>query len=59
MISTRVGVGDKVPVGDTLLIVKAMKVMNPIAAIAAGTVRQILIADDQSVDYDQPLVIVE
>ena len=54
-----VTVGAKVAAGDTLLIVEAMKVMNPIAATAAGTVKQILIQDGQPVEYDQPLVVVE
>jgi acetyl-CoA carboxylase biotin carboxyl carrier protein len=51
-------VGDKVKAGDTLLIVEAMKVMNPITAPAAGTVKQILIESAQPVEYDQPLVVV-
>jgi acetyl-CoA carboxylase biotin carboxyl carrier protein len=51
--------GDTVGVGDTLLIVEAMKVMNPITATRAGTVRQVLVVDAQPVEYDQPLVIVE
>ena len=51
--------GDTVKVGDTLLIVEAMKVMNPILATKAGTVRQILVADAQPVEYDQPLVVVD
>jgi acetyl-CoA carboxylase biotin carboxyl carrier protein len=51
--------GAKVDVGDTLLIVEAMKVMNPITAPRAGTVKQILVIDAQPVEYDQPLVIVE
>ncbi|MEO7786733.1 MAG: acetyl-CoA carboxylase biotin carboxyl carrier protein [Sphingomicrobium sp.] len=54
-----VAVGDTVKVGDTLLIVEAMKVMNPITAPKAGIVRQLLVADAQPVEYDQPLVIVE
>ncbi len=54
-----VQVGDRVNTGDTLLIVEAMKVMNPIAATRAGTVRQILVIDAQPVEYDQPLVIIE
>jgi acetyl-CoA carboxylase biotin carboxyl carrier protein len=53
-----VKVGDKVKAGDTLLIVEAMKVMNPIAAPAAGTVKQILIENAQPVEYDQPLVVI-
>jgi acetyl-CoA carboxylase biotin carboxyl carrier protein len=51
--------GDSVREGDTLLIVEAMKVMNPIVATRAGTVRQILVVDAQPVEFDQPLVIVE
>jgi acetyl-CoA carboxylase biotin carboxyl carrier protein len=51
--------GDRVAVGDTLLIVEAMKVMNPITATRAGTVKQVLVIDAQPVEYDQPLVIVE
>ena len=48
-----------VAAGDTLLIVEAMKVMNPIVAPKAGTVRQILVENGQPVEFDQPLVIVE
>jgi acetyl-CoA carboxylase biotin carboxyl carrier protein len=51
--------GDKVNAGDTLLIVEAMKVMNPIAASRAGTVVAILVDNGQPVEFDQPLVIVE
>jgi acetyl-CoA carboxylase biotin carboxyl carrier protein len=51
--------GDKVTVGQTLLIVEAMKVMNSIAAPRAGTVKAVLVENGQPVEYDQPLVIVE
>ena len=51
--------GQKVNAGDTLLIVEAMKVMNPIVAPKAGTVSQMLVQDAQPVEFDQPLVIVE
>jgi acetyl-CoA carboxylase biotin carboxyl carrier protein len=54
-----VNVGDKVAAGDTLLIIEAMKVMNPIHAAAAGTVKAILIDNGQPVEFDQPLVVVE
>ncbi len=50
-------VGDNVNVGDTLLIVEAMKVMNPIASPSAGVVKQLLIENGQPVEYDQPLVV--
>ena len=52
-------VGDKVSAGDTLLIVEAMKVMNPITAPKAGTVKAILVENAQPVEFDQPLLIVE
>jgi acetyl-CoA carboxylase biotin carboxyl carrier protein len=51
--------GTKVSEGDTLLIIEAMKVMNPITAPRAGTVSQVLVVDGQPVEYDQPLMIVE
>ena len=54
-----VSVGDKVAAGDTLVIIEAMKVMNPINAPAAGTVKAILIENGQPVEFDQPLVVVE
>jgi acetyl-CoA carboxylase biotin carboxyl carrier protein len=53
-----IDVGSKVAVGDTLLIIEAMKVMNPIAAAADGTVQQILIENAQPVEFDQPLIVV-
>ena len=51
--------GQKVAIGDTLLIVEAMKVMNPITSTKAGTVRQILVADAQPIEFDQPLVVID
>jgi len=54
-----VSVGDQVTVGQTLLIVEAMKVMNPIAAAKAGTVKAILVSDADPVEFDQPLFIIE
>lgn len=53
-----VSVGDSVKEGDTLVIIEAMKVMNPINATADGTVQQILIENAQPVEFDQPLVVV-
>lgn len=52
-------VGSRVNAGDTLVIIEAMKVMNPIAAPRAGTVKQVLVQNAQPVEFDQPLVIVE
>ena len=51
-------VGDTVAQGDTLLIVEAMKVMNPIAADKAGTIKAILVENAQPVEFDQPLVVI-
>ena len=53
-----VKVGDQVAEGDTLLIVEAMKVMNPIAADKAGTIKAILVDNAQPVEFDQPLVVI-
>ncbi|OJW70755.1 MAG: acetyl-CoA carboxylase, biotin carboxyl carrier protein [Sphingomonadales bacterium 63-6] len=53
-----VKVGDTVKAGDTLVIVEAMKVMNPISATAPGTVKAILVENGQPVEYDQPLVVI-
>jgi acetyl-CoA carboxylase biotin carboxyl carrier protein len=52
-------VGDQVSAGQTLLIIEAMKTMNPIPATAAGTVLQILVEDGQPVEFGEPLVIIE
>ncbi|HUG46333.1 MAG TPA: acetyl-CoA carboxylase biotin carboxyl carrier protein [Sphingomicrobium sp.] len=49
--------GDTVKAGDTLLIVEAMKVMNPITAPRGGVVKQLLVESGQPVEYDQPLVL--
>jgi acetyl-CoA carboxylase biotin carboxyl carrier protein len=51
--------GDKVTAGQTLLIVEAMKTMNPIAAPRAGVVLQVLVEDAQPVEFGEPLVILE
>ena len=53
-----VSIGQTVKEGDTLVIVEAMKVMNPIVATASGTVKAILVENAQPVEYDQPLVVV-
>jgi acetyl-CoA carboxylase biotin carboxyl carrier protein len=53
-----VKVGDTVSQGQTLLIIEAMKVMNPIAADKAGTIKSILVENAQPVEFDQPLVVI-
>jgi acetyl-CoA carboxylase biotin carboxyl carrier protein len=52
-------VGAKVSVGQTLLIIEAMKTMNQIPSPHAGTVTQILVEDGQPVEFGEPLVIIE
>ncbi|MCK6451326.1 MAG: acetyl-CoA carboxylase biotin carboxyl carrier protein [Alphaproteobacteria bacterium] len=54
-----VSVGDKVQAGQTLMIVEAMKVMNPIPAPRAGTVTRILVRDRQPVEFGEPLLILD
>lgn len=54
-----IGVGDKVSAGDTLLIIEAMKVMNPITAPNGGTVKAVLVESGQPVEFDQPLMVIE
>jgi acetyl-CoA carboxylase biotin carboxyl carrier protein len=51
-------IGASVKEGQTLLIVEAMKVMNPITADKAGTVKAILVENAQPVEFDQPLVVI-
>jgi len=52
-------VGASVSEGDTLLIVEAMKTMNHIPAPKSGTVKRILVADGDTIEYGAPLVIIE
>ncbi len=54
-----VTVGAKVKQGDTLAIIEAMKVMNPIKAPKGGTVSEILVQDAQPVEFGQALVVIE
>lgn len=54
-----VTVGATVAEGDTLIIIEAMKVMNPILAPRAGKVTSILVENGQPVEFDQPLVVIE
>ncbi len=51
--------GDSVKEGDTLLLIEAMKVFNPIVATKSGTVSRILVTDGTPVEFGEPLVIIE
>ncbi|HWE99251.1 MAG TPA: acetyl-CoA carboxylase biotin carboxyl carrier protein [Caulobacteraceae bacterium] len=51
-------VGDKVAEGQTLLLIEAMKTMNPIAAPKAGTLTQLLVSDGQPVEFGEPLLVI-
>lgn len=52
-------IGDMVTQGQTLLIIEAMKVMNPIKAPRAGKVTHIYVQDKQPVEYGEPLVCID
>lgn len=54
-----VKVGDTVSEGQTILIVEAMKTMNPIGAPKSGKVTQILVSNEQPVEFDEVLMIIE
>jgi len=54
-----VQVGDKVNAGQTLLIIEAMKTMNPVPAPRAGVIVQLLIEDAQPIEFGEPLIIIE
>ena len=51
-------VGDKVNEGQTLLLIEAMKTMNPVTAPRGGTLAAILVADGQPVEYGEPLAVI-
>lgn len=52
-------IGDNVSVGQNLLIIEAMKVMNPIKAAKSGVVKKILVRDAEPIEFDTPLLIIE
>ena len=54
-----VKIGDTVTAGQTLMIIEAMKTMNPIPAPRAGTVIEVLVGDAQPVEFGEPLVVIE
>ncbi len=54
-----VSVGAQVSEGDTILIIEAMKTMNHIPAPQSGTVKRILVADGDAIEFGAPLMIIE
>lgn len=54
-----VSVGDNVKKGDTLILIEAMKVFNPIKSPKDGKVVKILVSSNQAVEFNQPLIVVE
>mgnify|MGYP001455334303 CR=1 FL=1 len=54
-----VEIGKKIKKGDTIMIIEAMKVMNPIPAPHSGKVTKILVTDTQSVEFGEPLLVIE
>ena len=51
--------GDRVETGQTLMIIEAMKTMNPVEAPRSGTVTRVLVSNEQPVEYGEPLLIIE
>ncbi|MEH6630958.1 MAG: acetyl-CoA carboxylase biotin carboxyl carrier protein subunit [Halopseudomonas aestusnigri] len=54
-----VKVGDRVNEGQTLLILEAMKVMNPLPSPKSGVVKQILVSDGDPIEFGEPLMVIE
>ena len=54
-----VEVGQKVSIGDTLCIIEAMKMLNEIEADKAGTIKTILVENEQPVEFGEPLFVIE
>ena len=53
-----VKVGQTVKAGDTLGIIEAMKMFNPIEADVSGTVRAILVKSGQPIEFDEPMFVI-
>ena len=54
-----IDIGSSVKEGDIVLIIEAMKVMNPISAHRSGTVRQILIGSGDPLEFGQPIMVID
>ncbi len=53
-----VKIGDEVAAGDTVLLIEAMKVFNPIKAPRAGTIERIFVTSGMPVEYGEPLLLI-
>lgn len=53
-----VDIGDKIKSGQTLLIIEAMKTMNPIESTLQGNVIEVLVENEQAVEFGQPLMLI-
>ena len=51
-------IGDKVSVGETVAVIEAMKLMTEIHSDVAGTVSEILVENEEVVDYNKPLYVI-
>ncbi len=54
-----VEIGDSVAAGDTICIIEAMKILNPIEADKSGTIKAILVDNADAVEFEQPLFVIE
>ena len=54
-----VSVGDSVSAGDTICIIEAMKMLNQIESDKTGTIKAILVANEEPVEFGQPLFVIE
>ncbi|MGO3578209.1 MAG: acetyl-CoA carboxylase biotin carboxyl carrier protein, partial [Leuconostoc falkenbergense] len=52
-------VGDKVTVGETVAVIEAMKLMTEIHSEVSGTISEILVENEEVVDYNKPLYVVK
>jgi glutaconyl-CoA/methylmalonyl-CoA decarboxylase subunit gamma len=59
VLSVKIAIGDNVKIGDTVIILEAMKMESEIESTAAGTVKKILVKEQQSIQEGDPIIVVE
>jgi len=52
-------IGDKVNIGDTIIVIEAMKTFNSIAAKESGTIVEILVEDGQPIEFGENIIVIE